>query len=1166
MTLLRIQQPNKMRPFIAVSGFLLLILTLFPSPIYGGASLADDAENNRMTIAPPKVLFNILPIGNIDDVQCNIEDVERANDSQLNAIFRELLQTSFFRHFVVDLEHKCPLSLWTGGDSSSSPTDEADDEEEEEFECSGGEDLGLDEEAEPLCTVDTGGGDDAFGGASGMMGGGTTPFESSVLQSLSESGFSSTTQKDTFDWQTSTDLLVEEDDSPCDEEDPNLPDTFWNDMCNNIQVGDGKKLVDLALNPERNTGYNGTHIWKAIYEENCITTSDSCLEERVLYRLLSGLHASTTVSIAKHYYPPSKRKNRINWEPNPQYFMDKFQRHPDHVRNLHFGYVVLLRAIRKATSYLTDYDIQSGNTMDDEASKVLLKRLLDTAILQSCSSIFSAFDESVMFQDEDIGLQQNFKGVFHNISSILDCVQCQQCKLHGKMSMMGYGTALKILFVNPDHLTLDRNEVVALINTAGRLSESLIDVHDLTAMYWLEQEQIKGNSPLPTATEGLSSTLSPTISSSSSRFSIESLDLVDTTVGAIATLGAENLVSLEREQELVKMALEKHPELLILGKHYASDVQKFLAMTSTLGDNIQQSKIQPPDAVIVGSGLAGLSAALNILDRGGTVVLVEKEHLLGGNSNKASSGINGCCPQNDTYGDSLESFRNDTVKSAGVVADLGLIDTLVSNSERAVLWLRDRANVDLSLLAQLGGHSYKRTHRPSNGMAGAEIIYHMQKEVKAYEKTGKVAILLDTRVLNLITDEDERVVGVACESTIDGTAQEILADTVILATGGFASDRSAGSYLDQNRPELMSFPATAGSFSTGDGITLATALGASTRDMDKVQIHPTGWVDPKDPSNPTKVLAAELMRGVGGILINGFGERFCNELGTRAYVTDRMLQHDPYYKSNGKWKDGEDVQTFSLVLASSAAADGKKHVDLYTHKGLLTKVEGLAALAKHTGLSKKTLEMTIRKYQSAALDGEDEFGKTSFRGVPAKDLSTETFYVGTVTPVLHYCMGGIKIDSEGHVLREDQTVIAGLRAAGEVTGGVHGNNRLGGNSLLECTVYGTIVGESVRVKDGDYRIALSAKEDPKKETVVKGGDLPVISLEELSNHNTEEDLWVAIHGVVYDFTEFAHEHPAGFESIFELAGTDGTDAFSAVHNKGMLDDFEEDKKGLLGSG
>jgi len=1175
---------------IALSGFVPVATRAVVKPGEGGG---EDSSSSTPTSLfsfqpkpPPSVLYEFLPTGDIADTECNIEDLERANDSQLHAIFEELQHTQFFRSFLVDLDHKCPLSDWTTTTKSedhhqttttTTTTAEESSTTEEEFECTGGKALDMDEDAEPLCSVDMGGGgDNPFGGADM---GAQSLFGASVLQSLSQTGFSSVGQQETFDWHQQTDMIVQDtegDRTPCDsEEGADLPDSFWMDMCSSIQHGGTAMVVNLALNPERNTGYNGTHIWKAIYEENCISTSDACLEERVLYRLLSGLHTSTTLSIAKNYYPPSKRKGRIDWESNPEFFMEKFQHHPEHIRNMHFSYVVLLRAIKKATSYLYNYDFQSNNALEDKASQVLLNRLLDTAILRSCSSAFSAFDESLMFQqqDNDFSLQRNFKGVFHNISSILDCVQCQQCKLHGKMGMLGYGAALKILFVKPESIVLEPNEVVALINTAARLSESMIHARELTSQYWAKKQKAT------TAEE--SSTLNTKINEPSripssggvppvetgSTFGVESLDIIDMTVGVIAKLGRLEMISMDRERELVDLALSKHPELMILGKHYANDEDRFLAFSSSIKKVGSTTTTSPseeealPDAIVVGSGLAGLAASLNILDRGGSVVILEKEHLLGGNSNKASSGINGCCPHNSTYNDSLEAFRNDTVRSAGSVADLTLIETLVSNSEKAILWLRERASVDLSLLAQLGGHSHKRTHRPSNGMAGAEIIYQMQKAVRSFEKTGKVKILVDTKVTSLL-QEGDRVVGVACESTIDGSNQELRADNIILATGGFASDRSTGSYLDQNRPELMAFPATAGAFSTGDGITLATTLGAATRDMEKVQIHPTGWVDPTDPTNPTKILAAELMRGIGGILINDDGERFCNELGTRSYVTNKMLEHNSNFAKTGTWNREDDVPTFNLVISSSAAADGKKHVDLYTHKGLLTKVSGLDALAAKMNLTKSVLRATLTSYQKSKKMGKDEFGKVSFQGVPNDNLSIETFYVGKVTPVLHYCMGGIKIDSEGNVLKEDGTTIKGLHAAGEVTGGVHGNNRLGGNSLLECTVFGTIVGQKIPVKTMTS-VGQTSTNTGKVTNSKEPTTLPTISLEELAKHNTKEDIWVAIHGVVYDFTEFAHEHPAGFDSIFDLAGKDGTEAFSAIHNQAMLEDFEEDRKGLL---
>ncbi len=1172
----RKRHSGRSKCLVAAGASLLSFVFILTTATKARADESPSTTAKDFSTIPPSFIPNFLPGANeeIADALCTIDDLERANDSQLNIIFKELQQTNFFQHFVVDLEHKCnilkddtkkvapkkaetpepPFGQSSSSFSSSLPFMGGDDDEEEEddFLCTGGEDE-IDEDAVPLCSVDAGdGGDDEM-----------------------DEMFA-----DTFSWEQTTDMIVQEEDPPCDnpEDDQgdgvfNVPDTFWMDICSNIHKGEGTKLVNLALNPERNTYYNGTHIWNAIYDENCITTDESCLEERVLYRLLSGMHTSTTLSIARNYYPPSKRNNRTEWEANPEYFMERFVDHPEYIRNLHFSYVVMLRAIKKASDYLYKYDIASGNAMEDESSSILMKRLLDTTILRSCSDVFSAFDESVMFQEDDsesnMILRESFKGVFHNISSILDCVQCQQCKLHGKLTMLGYGTALKILFVkSPKNLILERNEVVALINTAARLSENLVEVRELTTMYW-EKERTK-IANLETATEaGRASSVESRSPLSSTPF--DSLDILDMTIGVISEAGRQALISVERERELVTMALSRNPELMIIGKYYHDDPERFVTMSKDLGEissGLTALPIKPPDAIVVGSGLAGLAAALNILDRGGTVVILEKEHLVGGNSNKASSGINGYCPHNETCYDSEEVFRNDTIRSAGTVADLDLIDVLITKSSQAVLWLKNRVNVDLSLLAQLGGHSNKRTHRPNNGMAGAEIIYNIQKTVRSFEKTGRVKILVDTRVQELLTtDDDERVIGVRAESTMDGSVQEIYADNIILATGGFASDRSSGSYLDQHRPELMSFPATAGGFSTGDGITLATTLGAATRDMDKVQIHPTGWVDPSDPANPSKILAAELMRGVGGILIDHSGDRFANELGTRAYVTEQMLKHDSKFLRTGKWNPATEVPTFHLVLSSSAALDGKKHVDLYSHKGLLTKVEGIDALAKKMNIDVKKLTKTIRGYQSAAKKGLDEFGKTSFRGVPAEDLKHETFYVGTVTPVLHYCMGGIKIDPEGSVIREDGTTIQGLHAAGEVTGGVHGANRLGGNSLLECTVFGTVVGQKVPIKEeGTYRISIGDDTIDAMDSSVeahKSTELIEIGMNELAKHTTEEDLWVAIHGVVYDFTEFAHEHPAGFKSIFDLAGTDGTEAFDAVHNLGMLDDFEQDKRGVL---
>ncbi|KAL7531486.1 hypothetical protein ACHAXR_005392, partial [Thalassiosira sp. AJA248-18] len=1145
------------------------------------------------------IFYSILPnpaaSGPIEDATCDVEQLEQANDSQLHVILAELMTTSFFRSFAVDLAEKCPLAGWdtkkkkkkekkdtekkgqddsfsssssssttasvatptTSSSSSESSENEeteecagglpdldvdaepacgvdlggdkpgflssgfssglsssglgtttsstetstkvqdevsAAEEDDEEFECTGGKEE-LDDDAEPLCSLatDESQTNNPFGAANNPFGNtnnnnnptsdksssSSSSFASAALHSISQrvddqSKWESESQKTTFVWNRVSDPVVENYEEPCNDDNDagNLPETFWLDMCSQIHSGDGLSIVNLQLNPERNTGYNGTHIWNAIYEENCLavdgsTSAPMCYEERVLYRLLSGLHTSTTLSIAKNYYPPSKKKGRANWEPNPQYFIDKFADRPDHLRNLHFSYVVLLRALKKASPFLYQYEIKTGDILDDEMASILLRRLLDSTILRSCHDVFTAFDENLMFKEQStaISLQENFKGVFHNVSSILDCVQCQQCKLHGKMAMLGYGTALKILFLPEDIIgkSLSRNEIVAFLNTIAKMSESVREVRELTHLYWSTHTRLeKSDGGVIDGTGGGAGVPSSTVG-------IDGVDVLDAAVGAVSALANQGLIDESSEAKLIQQAFQRQPELMVLSKHYGNDLRKFLNFLPSIDSQIVTAGLDSgePDAIVVGTGLAGLAASLNILDRGGRVTLIEKEHRMGGNSNKASSGINACCPQNATYGDTLDTFRKDATRSAGASAKEHLIEVLVENSEAAVQWLKERVGVDLSVLAQLGGHGHKRTHRPKSGMVGSEIIYKIQRAVKSYEDSGMVQILVDTRVTQLKRDDDGAVAGVeAVTMTKDGKEKTmtLTSPNVILATGGFASDRSHGSYLEKYRPELMKMPATAGEFSTGDGITLGASVGAGLVDMEKVQVHPTGWVDPKDPANPGKVLAGELMRGVGGILINRSGKRFCNEIGTRAYVTDKMFSHDPSYEQTKKWNVSSEIPTFSLVLSSSAAEDAKKHVDHYMNKGLLLKLEGLDALANWMNLPVSKVKATLQEYQRDAKRGKDAWGKTHFSGIPQDNLSKEIYCAGTVTPVLHYCMGGLTIDKEGSVLGKSKKVISGLHAAGEVSGGVHGDNRLGGNSLLECTVFGTIVGKKIPIK------------------------------------------------------------------------------------------------------
>jgi len=250
-----------------------------------------------------------------------------------------------------------------------------------------------------------------------------------------------------------------------------------------------------------------------------------------------------------------------------------------------------------------------------------------------------------------------------------------------------------------------------------------------------------------------------------------------------------------------------------------------------------------------------------------------------------------------------------------------------------------------------------------------------------------------------------------------------------------------------------------------------------------------------------------------------------------------------------------------------------RHSTLYSKKGLLTKVQGLEGLAEHLGgnVTVEKLRQTFSSYNEAAKRGLDEFNRTNFpEGHWPIDM-TEEFYVGTIVPVIHYTMGGLAIDTDGRVLAADSNEpMEGLYAIGEASGGVHGDNRLAGNSLLECTVFGHHVGRTLAVPSLDKPAvapAVAAQETVDAPTTAPGttsNGKRVISAEELAKHNAEADTkWVALYGDVYDLTDYVEEHPGGMEAITDEAGTDGTEKFETVHNKELLESMGFEPVGVL---
>merc|ERR1712187_701828 len=443
--------------------------------------------------------------------------------------------------------------------------------------------------------------------------------------------------------------------------------------------------------------------------------------------------------------------------------------------------------------------------------------------------------------------------------------------------------------------------------------------------------------------------------------------------------------------------------------------------------------------------------------------------------------------------DTNEIFLGDTLKGGAKKPEVAKV--LCYESGPGVDWLVDQFDLDLSLIARLGGHSMPRTHRGKERFPGMTITYALiQSLEKIAEISDKARIVTKAKVTELITN-NSMVVG--CKYEKSG---EVLKEfgCVILCSGGFGADFSNDSLLAKYRPDLLHLPTTNGEHCTGDGIKMSEAIGAKTIDLEWVQVHPTGLVKPDDPDAKIKFLAAEALRGVGGLVFDAKGKRFANELGRRDYVTGEMWKNKP---------------PFRLALNKAASDEIIWHCKPYTGRGVMKYYESGEALAKDMGVPlRKLVDAHEGHYQAAKKQEKDPdggsypaypYGKTwdepsgktgsgkkFFHNIiPGSAVATQEFYVAIITPVIHYCMGGLQTTVDGECIKGDKA-LPGLYVAGEAAGGVHGNNRLGGNSLLDCVVFGRVAGRAASKyifgADGKFRMyPLDAKDKQLSKVIIQ---------------------------------------------------------------------------------
>ena len=436
------------------------------------------------------------------------------------------------------------------------------------------------------------------------------------------------------------------------------------------------------------------------------------------------------------------------------------------------------------------------------------------------------------------------------------------------------------------------------------------------------------------------------------------------------------------------------------------------------------------DIVIIGAGGAGMTAAINAATAGKQVILLEKMPYAGGNTTKATGGMNAAethYQEEQGIEDSVEQFIEDTMEGGHQLNDRDLVTVLALNSAEGINWL-DSIGAPLPKVSFSGGATNARIHAPEDGSGvGAYLVTRFLQKVN---DTEGITVMYDTAATELLT-QDGTVCGVkASSNTTDYTIQ---AKAVILTTGGFGSNEDM---IVQYRPDLKGTVTTGSPGATGDGIVMAQAVGADLVDIDQIQLHPT-------VEQTTSMLITESVRGDGAILVNQEGKRFINELLTRDVVSAGEL---------------EQTGSYAYILFDQRLREGLKATEKYISTGITKQADTIEDLAALINIDPAVLKDTLDTWNGYVAAKEDpEFGRDT--GMDA-DLSVAPYYAIQIAPGIHHTMGGVKINTSAQVLDTDGNVIPGLFAAGEVTGGVHGGNRIGGNAVADIVVFGKVASAS----------------------------------------------------------------------------------------------------------
>ena len=453
------------------------------------------------------------------------------------------------------------------------------------------------------------------------------------------------------------------------------------------------------------------------------------------------------------------------------------------------------------------------------------------------------------------------------------------------------------------------------------------------------------------------------------------------------------------------------------------------------------------DALVIGSGFAGLSAAIEANENKLNVLIIEKMNSFGGNSIISDGGI--AAPhthlQNQFDISDSEQLMYDDMLEAGLgLNHPDLVRTVVSNAKDAFEWTIDTLGVPyLNRVDLFGGHTVPRCYTPE-GVTGATIILKMIDHIKA----RNISIQYRVAFQSFICNQQGRVIGAYVLEDYDyktnsGNLKTIRANHgVVLATGGFGADVPFRALQD---PRLTTdIQTTNKPFATAEALKSALTIGAASIQLSHIQLG--AWASPDEKGFGTGPLFADYILFQYGIMIDPkTGKRFVNELGDRKQTADAIL-------SIGHPCIG--------VADHHAVSESGWDISRAIKKGVVKTFNTIEEISDYYTIEVSLLKQTLADYNHSVKTNHDLlFQKPIVSN--AKMIEQPPYYVMRLWPKVHYTMGGVAINSNAQVLGFNGNIIEGLFAAGEVVGGVHGASRLGSCAITDCIVFGRIAGQNI---------------------------------------------------------------------------------------------------------